>query len=112
MEGRGSQWWAHSSRLVTVKLQFGQSLLHVASCYAPTFAARREDKNRFFEGLWQYILSVDENEELIILGDFNARTGSGGDASNVWSHVNGPFGLGKVNDAGEELLAFFFRLWS
>ena len=53
-KARGEQWKARSLRLITAKLKGGdkqQNILHVISCYAPTFAASREEKNKFFNGL-------------------------------------------------------------
>ena len=52
----GEQWRAWSSRLVTARLQVSlqrqrkgrrSSQLHVFSCYAPTFEAKREEKEEF-----------------------------------------------------------------
>ena len=48
----GRQWKAWGSRLVTATLEIGSrrsGQLHVLSCYAPTFAASREEKDRFFD---------------------------------------------------------------
>ena len=102
----GCQWCAHSSCLVSAKLKFGSSWMHIASCYAPTFAASRDEKDCFFEELRRFILSLDE-DELVLLGYFNARVGTrGSEAMDCWSHVRGPHGLGVLNDAGEELLSF------
>ena len=42
-----------------------------------------------------------------MLGDFNVLMGSGtGRGDDVWSHVRRRFGIGMMNDAGEELLSF------
>ena len=49
----GSQW---SSRLITATLEVGSGQLHILSCYAPTFAATREEKNQFFENLTRLFL--------------------------------------------------------
>ncbi len=103
----GSQWCAHSSRLISAKLKIGTTWIHVASCYAPTFAARREEKDRFYDDLRQYVLSIDDKDQFVILGDFNARVGtSRGEQSDFWKPVRGPHGYGALNDAGEELLTF------
>ena len=48
----GSQWKAWGSRLITATPEIGSGRsgqLHVLSCYAPTFAASREEKNSFFD---------------------------------------------------------------
>ena len=47
----GRQWKAWSSRAVSACLQLGgrsRDKLHIVSCYAPTRAASRQEKNTFF----------------------------------------------------------------
>ena len=81
------------------------SRLHVVSCYAPTRAASREDKEAFFQELENFISSVPSGEVYILLGDFNARVGSR-ESDEQWTGVRGPHGYGVANDAGRELLSF------
>ena len=45
----GSQWKAWRSRIISATLD-GERL-HVFSCYAPTFAASRDEKDEFFNSL-------------------------------------------------------------
>ena len=104
----GSRWKAWSSRLVTATLQVGRGSndhLHVLSCYAPTFAASREDKNSFFDTLQDGILSIPSDECFVMLGNFTARVGSRG-ADDEWWYERGPHGYGDLNEAGKELLSF------
>ena len=106
----GKQWKAWNSRCVSACLQLagcGSQKLHVVSCYAPTRAANREDKEAFLQVLDNFLSSVPLRESFVILGDFNSRVGSrDGDEGDVWTGVRGPHGLGAVNDAGRELLSF------
>ena len=105
----GKQWKAWGPRCVSACLQLagcGRKKLHVVSCYAPTRAASREDKEAFFQVLGNFISTVSSRESYIILGDFNARVGSREDEDDMWAAVRGPHGLGVVNDAGRELLSF------
>ena len=105
----GKQWKAWSSRCVSALLAFtGRTgRLHVLSCYAPTRAAQREDKEDFFNQLAAFMSSVPVGEHYVILGDFNARVGSRSDVdADQWSGVLGPHGCGVANDAGRELLSF------
>ena len=104
----GSRWKAWSSRLVTATLQVGRSSsgrLHIISCYAPTYAASREDKNSFFDTLQDAISSIPSDECYVLLGDFNARVGSRGVEDDWWCE-RGPHGYGDLNEAGLELLSF------
>ena len=48
----GSQWKAWGSRLITATLEIGNGKggqLHVLSCYAPNFAASRENNFNLFQ---------------------------------------------------------------
>lgn len=105
----GEQWRPWSSRLVSTCLQTGgrkADRLHVLSCYAPTRAASRETKDKFFQDLENALASIPSEEPYIVLGDFNARVGSRNGAHDLWHGVRGPEGYGECNDAGKELLAF------
>ena len=106
----GSQWKAWNSRLVTTKLKVGSgrsSHLHILSCYAPTFAASRDEKDRFFDSLQDALSLIPCDECFVMLGDFNARVGSRG-VINEWWYERGPHGYGELNEAGKELLSFLF----
>lgn len=105
----GKQWSAKSSRLVTAKLKTGnkhQDILHVISCYAPTFAANRTEKDEFFNDLQQILDEIPHEEPYLLLGDFNARVGSRNEKDDMWEHTQGPHGFAEANDAGKELLTF------
>ena len=84
----------------------GAEDLHVFSCYAPTYAASREDKDSFFDTLQQAISAVPSEECLVMLGDFNARVGSRMNQDDDWWYERGPHGHGVLNEAGRELLSF------
>ena len=50
----GSKWTPWSSRIVSVSIKLGKNendWHHVFSCYAPTFAASREKKEKFYDDL-------------------------------------------------------------
>ena len=52
--GGGNQWRAWSSRLIAATLSVGSHScdhLHILSCYAPTFRASREEKDKFYDDL-------------------------------------------------------------
>ncbi len=82
----GKQWKTWSSRCVSACLQFAgcDRKLHVMSCYAPTRAASRLDKDKFSMVLDNFIASVSSRESYVILGDFNARVGSRVGGDDVW----------------------------
>ena len=60
----GKQWKAWSSRLVTATLYTGKcrsDLIHILSCYAPTFSASRADK-KFMNDLQQALDAIPPSE--------------------------------------------------
>ena len=105
----GRQWKVWSSRAVSACLQLGgrsRDKLHIVSCYAPTRAASRQEKDTFFDELNSILSSVLAGEKYVILGDFNARVGSRQVVGDQRSRVRDPHGCGVTNDAGKELLGF------
>ena len=68
--------------------------LHVVSCYAPTRAASRQEKNTLFDALNSILSSVPAGEKYIVLGDLNACVGSRQVVGDQWSEVGGPHGCG------------------
>ena len=79
---------------------------HLFSCYSPTYAASREDKDSFFDTLQQAISAVPSEECLVMLGDFNARVGSRVNQDDNWWYERGPHGHGVLDEARRELLSF------
>ena len=84
-EDGGCRWAPVSSRLLWSKLKIvhstknnnGCTWLTVVVCNAPTFRAPASQKENFFQDLQDIILSVPADQSLVLLGDFNARVGSG-----------------------------------
>lgn len=77
----GSRRKPWSSRIISATLKVGggrSDFLHMLSCYAPTFASSREDKDSFYDTLQQALSSIRSDECYLglVLGDFNAHVGS------------------------------------
>ena len=105
----GEKWKVWSPRLISAQLRTGKrehDILHILSCYAPTRAATRGEKDSFYDDLQQILTIIPPDEQYVMLGDFNARVGSRDSDGDLWNNVRGPHGYGEVNDAGKELLAF------
>ena len=92
-----------SARLLTLRLNTSEGPITLVSTYAPTLSATPEVKDEFYESLAATIRGVPSQEQLVILGDFNARVGADHDS---WPSCLGPFGVGKVNENGQRLLEF------
>ena len=56
-----------SSRAVSACLQLDKDKLHAVSCYAPTRAASRQERNTFFDDLNSILPSVPAGEKHIVL---------------------------------------------
>ena len=90
-----------SERLLTLRLNTTAGPVTLVSVYAPTMSATSDTKDEFYENLAAIISSVPNNEQLILLGDFNARVGANHD---TWPSCIGQFGVGKMNENGQRLL--------
>ena len=55
----------------------------------------------FYENLASIIRNISSKEQVVVLGDFNARVGADHDS---WPFCLGQFGMGKMNENGQRLL--------
>ena len=90
-----------SERLLTLRLNTITGPVTLVSVYAPTLTSTPEMKDKFYENLSSVINSISRNDQLILLGDFNARVGADHDS---WPSCLGKFGVGKMNENGQRLL--------
>ena len=70
--------------------------------YAPTLANPDEKKEAFYNQLASVLSGIPRTDNLLLLGDFNAKLGRENDK---WPLVMGKHGIGKCNSDGELLLA-------
>lgn len=87
-----------SERLLTLLLNTTAGLLTLVSVYAPTLSATPDIKDVFYDQLTATISNIPNKEQLILLGDFNARVGAD---KGSWPSCLGKFGIGKMNDNGQ-----------
>uniref|UniRef100_A0A0L8FQG2 Endonuclease/exonuclease/phosphatase domain-containing protein n=1 Tax=Octopus bimaculoides TaxID=37653 RepID=A0A0L8FQG2_OCTBM len=73
----------------------------LVSVYAPTISATLDAKDEFYENLASTIKSIPISEQLVLMGYLNARLGADNDS---WPSCLGPFGVGKSNKNGQQLL--------
>ncbi|XP_047486851.1 uncharacterized protein LOC125037704 [Penaeus chinensis] len=78
-----------SERILTMRLNTTTCPVTLISFYAPTLMASSDTKDEFYENLCATLLKVPPKDQVILLGDFNARVGSDYEA---W-----PSCLGKLN---------------
>ncbi|XP_048485578.1 uncharacterized protein LOC105392632 [Plutella xylostella] len=92
-----------SDRVTTLRLKLDRNnYLNVISVYAPTLDKSDDVKDKFYEELSQCLDSINAREQVLLLGDFNARVGRDYEA---WPGVLGRHGVGNMNSNGQLLLS-------
>ena len=86
-----------NNRLMTMKLplSYGRKHVTIVSTYGPTTTNPEDVKDKFYEELYSVIATDSRADKLIILGDFNARVGSGTES------------LGSMASAAATAMAFY-----
>ena len=90
-----------SERLLTLRLNTTEGPVTLISVYAPTLSASPEVKDEFYDNLASILRSIPNTEQVVLLGDFNARVGADNDS---WPSSLGKYGVGKMNENGQRLL--------
>ncbi|KAJ0183877.1 hypothetical protein K1T71_000300 [Dendrolimus kikuchii] len=92
-----------SDRVTTLRLHQGKdNYLNVISVYAPTLDKSDDIKDKFYEELTYCLDSINAREQVLLMGDFNARVGRDYEA---WPGVLGKHGVGNMNNNGQLLLS-------
>jgi hypothetical protein len=94
----------HSDRLVMVKVQAEPTDLVIIQVYMPTTGHDDEEVDNVYEELENIIDEQKGNDNVVIMGDWNAVVGEGKD-----QHEIGDYGLGLRNERGEKLVNFCRR---
>jgi len=98
-----------SDRLCYLEYNINNVKWNIICTYAhtlPNSEKNPEKRERFYDDLEHLTNKFKTNENVIITGDFNAKTGS---AYKIYSNNMGKFGKGVVNNNGEALLDFANR---
>ena len=93
-----------SHRICLLKVKVWNRNIVIINAYAPTQPVSKkhpEMREEFYNNLEATIRKVSNRDELIIAGDFNAKTGS---AYKDYPDNMGPYGIGIYNSNGAELL--------
>ena len=87
-----------NARLMAVKLVVGERLMNIISAYAPQVGRCYEDKQRFWDDMYDFVGGTPDGEAVFLGGDLNGRVGR--DAEG-YEGVHGGFGFGSRNVEGE-----------
>ncbi|KAI8516720.1 hypothetical protein Bbelb_053010 [Branchiostoma belcheri] len=94
-----------SERIIKITIKEKDNTSNYFQIYAPcNYSYTEEEKDRFFSQLSDSISEVPDEEEVVVMGDFNGRVGSRRDP---WSIHLGPHSDGstKCNYNGHQLLS-------
>ena len=90
-----------SACLLTRRLNSTTGPVTLISVYAPTLSATTDTNDMFYENLASIIRNIPSKEQVVVLGDFNARVGADHDP---WPSCLGHLGVGKIYENGQRLL--------
>ena len=62
-------------RLLKIRLKLRNRYFTLVSCYAPTYRCSDAEKESFYSDLGTMLDDVESRDELLLMGDFNARGG-------------------------------------
>ena len=93
-----------SLRLLMARLRHKRGALFIVVAYAPTEQADTQTKDAFYDQLSAALSAAPPHDELFILGDLNAVTGSD---NTLFPGIVGRYGSGaSLNDNSERMLSF------
>ena len=90
-----------SERLTHMTLKQTTNPTHLICAYAPTLDSGDTIKDQFYERLADILGRIPCDDQVVLLGDFNARVGAD---HSAWPDVIGHYGVGRVNSNGERVL--------
>lgn len=93
-------WKSISDTIIVARFYTRVRPITVIQCYAPTEASEGDEKLNFYGCLSDIIRKVQKRDIIFLMGDFNAKLGSGNVGKEL---VMGKHGDGAINDNGERL---------
>ena len=96
--GRVKDYKCVSSRIVWVKLNISGRKVVIVSVYGPGMERREDEREQFWESLSECLAGFNENEQVLVLGDMNAKVGD-----DARGDVIGKYGVPGLNENGEQL---------
>ena len=92
-----------NERITTIRLHTKKGTATLVRVYAHTLYSDQEVKYNFYKKLNLIVSKLPKRDQLIILGDLNARVGPELDS---WARCRAHFNVGKMNSNGQRLLEF------
>ena len=91
----------HNDRIMFIKLRTDENDLLIIKTYMSTSGYKDEEVQEVYEQLEEVMENVRKNDNLIILGDWNAVVVKGQEGDAV-----GKYGLGVISNRGQRLTDF------
>ncbi|KAL4084163.1 hypothetical protein QTP88_027996 [Uroleucon formosanum] len=91
----------YNDRIILVKIETKPKDTIIVQVYMPTFNSSERELEEVYEGIEKVIEKVKGDENLIIMGDWNAVVGE-----ECLGHIIGNYGLGNRNERGDRLIDF------
>lgn len=92
----------YSERIILVKIETKPKDTIIVQVYMPTSNSNDSQVEEVYEQMEKVIETIKGEENLIIMGDWNAIVGEGKREKNI----TGKYGLGKRNDRGDRMVEF------
>lgn len=93
-------WEAVNERIIKINLNVHEYKVSILGIYAVNDDEPLNVKDSFFQHLNDEIQRIGATREVILLGDFNSRTGK-----RINDNIVGRYGEDKINNNGERLIA-------
>ncbi|XP_051889891.1 uncharacterized protein LOC127580446, partial [Pristis pectinata] len=90
-----------TERIFSLRLHTSDGPVNLVSVYAPTLYSTQDAKDEFYDQFSMTIQEIPSQEQLLLLGDFNARVSADHDS---WPSCQGWYRFGNMNDNGQRLL--------
>ena len=98
---RVSYYEQHSERIIVTKIDTKLKPTTIVQVYMPTSSADDEEVEKIYEEIEDVLQYVKGDENLIVMGDWNAVVGKGREGKAVGEH-----GLGERKERGSRLVEF------
>ena len=92
-----------NERIVVIKLVIGAVLVNILSVYAPQVGRTIEEKDKFWEELFDIVNNIPSTEKVVVAGDLNGHIGKERDG---YETIHGGYSFGMRNAEGERILEF------
>ena len=88
-----------NENIITANIKHLGFKITILCAYAPSNDKADLEKDQFYEKLNETLINIGTTREVILLGDFNGRTGT-----KLDNQIVGPYGETRINDNGERLI--------